>query len=64
MIHVLDAGPMMALLEGEQGDQIVAQTLIANSGKCFAHVFNLAEVYYLFFVGAEQAVPKQRFRLC
>ena len=49
MIHILDAGPMMALLEGEPGDQIVTQTLIANPSECFAHVFNLAEVYYLFF---------------
>lgn len=49
MIHVIDAGPMMALLKGEAGDQVVAQTLINNPGECFAHVFNLAEVYYLFF---------------
>ena len=49
MIHILDAGPMMALLKGETGDQIVAQALINNPGECFAHVFNLTEVYYLFF---------------
>ena len=40
---------MMALLKGEAGDQVVMQTLIANPGECFAHVFNLTEVYYLFF---------------
>jgi len=49
LIHIMDAGPMMALLKGETGDQIVAQTLVTNPGECFAHVFNLTEVYYLFF---------------
>lgn len=49
MIHVLDAGPMMAFLKGEPGDHVVTQALIDNPGECFAHVFNLTEVYYLFF---------------
>ncbi len=40
---------MMALLKGEIGHQVVAQTLANNPGECFAHVFNLSEVYYLFF---------------
>ena len=40
---------MMALLKGEAGDQVVTQTLIANPSECFAHVFNLTEVYDLFF---------------
>lgn len=49
MIHILDAGPMMAWLKGEPGASVVAQTLADNPGECFAHVFNLTEVYYLFF---------------
>lgn len=49
MIHVLDAGPMIALLNGESGDAVVTQVLIDNPGECFAHVFNLMEVYYIFF---------------
>ena len=40
---------MMAWLKGEPGAPTVSQTLIANPGDCFAHVFNLVEVYYLFF---------------
>lgn len=40
---------MMALLKGETGHQVVTQALANNPGECFAHVFNLAEVYYLFF---------------
>ena len=49
MVHVLDAGPMMALLKSEPGGQAVVKILIDNPGECFAHVFNLTEVYYLFF---------------
>ena len=49
MIHILDAGPMIAFLSGESGDAVVTQVLIANPGECFAHVFNLTEVYYIFF---------------
>jgi len=40
---------MMALLKGEPGSHIVTQILIDNPNECFAHVFNLAEVYYLYF---------------
>src|SRR5437868_5239191 len=41
--------PMMALLKGEAGDAVVAQFLIDHPGECYAHVFNLTEVYYLFY---------------
>lgn len=40
---------MMALLKRESGYQAIAQALVDNPGECFAHVFNLAEVYHLFF---------------
>jgi predicted nucleic acid-binding protein len=61
MVHVFDAGPMMAILKGELGSQVAAKTLIDNPGECFAHVFNLTEIYYLFFrsggaMAAEAAV--------
>lgn len=49
MICILDAGPMIAFLSGELGSAIVRQALIDNPGDCFAHVFNLTEVYYVFF---------------
>ena len=57
VIHVLDAGPMMALLKAETGAPFVARLLADNPSECFAHVFNLSEVYYLFFRqrGAEEA---------
>lgn len=61
MIHIFDAGPMMAWLKGELGDSVADQLLTDNPGECFAHVFNLTEVYYLMFrqrgvVGAEAAI--------
>ena len=49
MIHVLDAGPMVAYLKAEPGAPVVAQTFTDNPGECYAHILNLAEVYYLFF---------------
>jgi predicted nucleic acid-binding protein len=52
MIHVIDAGPMIAFLKGEQGGQIVAKIFIDHPGQCFAHVFNLTEVYYVFYRSA------------
>ena len=61
MIHVLDAGPMMAWLKGEPGKLVIEQIFVDNPGECYAHVFNLTEVYYLFFrtggsAGAEAAI--------
>ena len=52
---------MMAWLKGEPGRQVVTQLLASNSGECYAHAFNLTEVYYLMLrqrgaVGAEAAL--------
>ena len=63
MIHVIDSGPMMALLNAETGEQVITQILIDNLGECFAHVFNLSEIYYLNFrkggkSAAETAIQK------
>lgn len=49
MIHVLDAGPVIAFLSDEPEAGAVAQILRDNRGECFAHVFNLTKVYYVFF---------------
>ena len=40
---------MMALLYGEPGDQAVEDILHDNPGDCYAHVFNLSEIYYVVF---------------
>ena len=49
MIHVLDAGPMIAYMDGERGAPVVAQILTDNPNACYAHVFNLTEIYYIYF---------------
>ena len=40
---------MMAWLKGEPGRRVVTQLLTSNPGECYAHAFNLSEVYYLIF---------------
>ena len=52
---------MMAWLKGEPGKSVVEQLLIDNLGDCYAHAFNLTEVYYLMLrqrgtAGAEAAI--------
>ena len=52
---------MMAWLKGEPGKSVVEQLLIDNPGDCYAHAFNLTEVYYLMLrlhgmAGAEVAI--------
>ncbi len=49
MIHILDAGPMVAYLSSEKGATIVADILADNLGECYAHFFNLTEIYYIYF---------------
>jgi len=40
---------MIALLDGEPGAEIVEDVLTEPGSTCFAHIFNLAEIYYLYF---------------
>ena len=52
---------MIAYLDGEPGALVVAQILIDNPNECFAHIFNLTEIYYIYFrrggvVAAENAL--------
>lgn len=49
MIHVLDAGVMIAYLDGEPGASVTAQLLIDHPAQCYAHVMNLTEIYYIYF---------------
>ena len=61
MVNILDAGPMVAFLNGETGKEVVRQILLDNPGECFAHVFNLTEIYYLYYrqggkISAETAI--------
>jgi predicted nucleic acid-binding protein len=43
---VLDASAMIAYLRGETGGEVVAALLADPNTECYAHAFNLCEVYY------------------
>ena len=49
MNYALDAGPMIAFLNGEPGAEVVEDVLTEPGSICSAHIFNLAEVYYIYF---------------
>ena len=54
---------MMAFLYNEPGDQVAEDLLLDNPGDCYAHVFNLSEVYYVVFrrnglAAAEAAIQR------
>jgi len=48
VIYVLDAGPMIALLANEPGADVTESALTEPGSACYAHVFNLAEIYYIY----------------
>jgi PIN domain nuclease of toxin-antitoxin system len=59
--YALDAGPIIAFLDDEPGAEVVEDILTEPGSNCYAHIFNLAEVYYIYFrrggtVMAEEAV--------
>ena len=49
MTYVLDAGPMIALLNNEPGAGVTENILTEPGGRCYAHIFNLTEVYYIYY---------------
>ena len=49
MNYVLDAGPMIAFLDDEPGAEVVEQALTEPGSTCYAHIFNLTEIYYIYF---------------
>lgn len=49
MNYVLDAGPMIAFLDDEPGAEVVEQVLTEPGSTCYAHIFNLTEIYYIYF---------------
>ena len=49
MIYVLDAGPMMAFLNNEPGVDVVEDVLTEPGSTCYAHAYNLCEIYYLYY---------------
>ena len=49
MNYALDAGPIIAFLDDEPGAEVVEDVLTEPGSQCFAHIFNLTEVYYIYF---------------
>lgn len=49
MNYVLDAGPMIAFLDDELGAGVVEQRLTEPGSACYAHIFSLMEIYYIYF---------------
>jgi PIN domain nuclease of toxin-antitoxin system len=47
--YALDAGPIIAFLDDEPGAEVVEDVLTEPGSQCFAHIFNLTEVYYIYF---------------
>lgn len=49
MNYILDADPMIAFLNNEQGADVVEDLLTEPGSTCYAHAYNLCEVYYLYY---------------
>jgi hypothetical protein len=49
MNYTLDAGPMIAFMDDEPGAEVVENLLTEPGSDCHAHIFNLTEVYYIYF---------------
>ena len=49
MIYIVDAGPLIAFLDNEPGADVVEDILTEPGSECFAHTFNLTEVFYIYF---------------
>ena len=59
---VLDASAIVAYLNGEQGGNVVATLLLDPNVTCYAHSFNLCEVYYDAVRSASKATAQQIIR--
>jgi PIN domain nuclease of toxin-antitoxin system len=47
--YALDAGAKIAFLDYETGADVVEDLLTEPGSACYAHIFNLVEVYYIYF---------------
>ena len=59
MKAVLDASAMLAYLGGEAGGEIVAALLADPNTECYAHAFNLCEVYYGYVRTTDKRQPNK-----
>jgi hypothetical protein len=56
--YVLDAGPMIAFLDDEPGAAVVEQVLTEPGSTGYAHLFNLTEIYYIYFRRGEAVMAE------
>ena len=49
MNYSLDAGAMIAFMDGELGANVVEDVLTEPGCVCCAHIFNLTEIYYIYY---------------
>lgn len=59
MNHALDAGPMIAFLDGEPGVLEMLDVLTEPGSTCYAHIYNLAEVCHRCFRRAGAALAER-----
>jgi PIN domain nuclease of toxin-antitoxin system len=57
--YVLDAGPLIALLNGEAGADVVEDVLTEPGSTCYIHCYNLCEIYYQYFRRGGQATADE-----
>lgn len=56
---VLDASAIVAAINGETGGDVVTDMLADPDTECYAHAFNLCEVYYHFVRTADKATAQR-----
>jgi predicted nucleic acid-binding protein len=56
--YALDAGPMIVFLDNDVGASVVEEILTEPGSTCYAHIFNLTEVYYIYFRRGGEAMAE------
>jgi PIN domain nuclease of toxin-antitoxin system len=56
--YILDAGPMIVFLDDDVGAEVVERILTEPGSTCYAHIFNLIEVYYIYFRRGGEAMAE------
>lgn len=59
MNYILDAGPMIVFLDDDHRAEVVERVLTEPESTCYAHIFHLAEVYYIYFRRGGKAMAEE-----
>jgi predicted nucleic acid-binding protein len=60
--YVLDAGALIAFLDDEPGAEVVEDLLTEPGSTCYAHIFNMAEVYYIYLRRGGETMAEDAIR--